>query len=204
MKCRRRRGIEPRPHPREGASAQLLSEAVLTMSRCTSSFSRRLFHRESTTCRPRRGMDVVKSNVTRCGTVEIHSKQGVGSRCVCAFRSRRDHRRLPNRVGNSSFVIPLDLVEECVELNPANAESTRLRQHTCTDRTAAHPLRTCSTCGRPGDAKACRGEMRHKQASRIVVDELLGELQASSSRYRGCSDSSRRRSSTFWAAARSR
>ncbi|NEK65482.1 MAG: chemotaxis protein CheA, partial [Xanthomonas perforans] len=66
------------------------------------------------------GMDVVKRNITALrGTVEIDSNAGVGTTISV---------RLPLTlaiingfqvgVGKSVFVVPLDVVEECVEFTP--------------------------------------------------------------------------------------
>jgi two-component system chemotaxis sensor kinase CheA len=131
------------------------------------------------------GMDVVKSNVTAMrGTVEIHSKQGVGSQV---------RLRLPLTlaiidgfqigVGNSSFVIPLDLVEECVELNPGpNAEIDRA----CGSITLHGSVLPLIRLRDMFDVRGSAGRREsvvvvrcgtNKRAG-IVVDELLGELQA--------------------------
>lgn len=128
------------------------------------------------------GMDVVKRNVMALrGSVEIESKEGEGTTVRI---------RLPLtlaiiegflvRVGNSSFVIPLEMVEECVESNLAGAmlESghryidlrgevlpfVRLREH----------FGVSGKGGRRESIVVVRcGNLR----AGFVVDDLLGEHQ---------------------------
>jgi len=77
------------------------------------------------------GMDVVRRNITALrGTVEIDSNEGVGTTMRV---------RLPLTlaiidgflvgVGASSFVIPLDMVVECVELSEAETAAAQGRDH---------------------------------------------------------------------------
>ncbi|MET0532965.1 MAG: chemotaxis protein CheA [Steroidobacter sp.] len=128
------------------------------------------------------GMDVVKRNVMALrGTVDIESKEGTGTTVRI---------RLPLtlaiiegflvRVGSSSFVIPLEMVEECVESNFAGAmlESghryidlrgevlpfVRLREH----------FGVSGKAGRRESIVVVRcGNLR----AGFVVDDLLGEHQ---------------------------
>jgi len=130
------------------------------------------------------GMDVVKRNITALrGTVEVHSEAGIGTRVRI---------RLPLTlaiidgfqvaVGPSQFVIPLDLVEECVELQQGGAGVV--------DEPAGHialhgsvlPLirlrdmfEIQQSAGRRQSVVVVRSAGRRVG---IVVDELLGELQA--------------------------
>ncbi|MBM0105655.1 chemotaxis protein CheA [Steroidobacter sp. S1-65] len=128
------------------------------------------------------GMDVVKRNVNALrGTVELDSKEGEGTTVRI---------RLPLTlaiidgflvgVGGSSFVIPLELVEECVELGDEH-RSTDGEQRYINLRGAVLPfirLREMfairSTAARRESIVVirCAG-----QRFGIVVDELLGELQ---------------------------
>jgi two-component system chemotaxis sensor kinase CheA len=77
------------------------------------------------------GMDVVRRNITALrGTVEIDSTEGVGTTMRI---------RLPLTlaiidgflvgVSDSSFVVPLDMVVECVELSPEETEASHGRDH---------------------------------------------------------------------------
>lgn len=77
------------------------------------------------------GMDVVRRNIADLrGSIEIHSTEGAGSTMRI---------RLPLTlaiidgflvaVGNSSYVIPLELVVECVELSAEDVHEAQGRQH---------------------------------------------------------------------------
>jgi two-component system chemotaxis sensor kinase CheA len=127
------------------------------------------------------GMDVVKRNIQALrGTVELDSIEGQGSTIRI---------RLPLTlaiidgfvvaVGDSAYVIPLDMVVECIELNAWAGDSgdgqclnlrgevlpyRRLRDHFATD---ADPVaRENVVVVRYGERKAG-----------LVVDKLLGEFQ---------------------------
>jgi two-component system chemotaxis sensor kinase CheA len=127
------------------------------------------------------GMDVVRRNIQALrGTIEIHSEPGLGSTMRI---------RLPLTlaiidgflvgVGNSTYVIPLDMVIECIELGAWSQENTegeylnlrgevlpysRLRDHF---EIAGEPAkRENVVVVRFGDAKVG-----------LVVDKLMGEFQ---------------------------
>lgn len=127
------------------------------------------------------GMDVVRRNIQALrGTIEIHSEPGVGSTMRI---------RLPLtlaiidgflvEVGQSTYVIPLDMVIECIELGAWSDESNdghylnlrgevlpynRLRDHF---EVEGEPLkRENVVVVRYGDTKVG-----------LVVDRLLGEFQ---------------------------
>ncbi|GFE83349.1 chemotaxis protein CheA [Steroidobacter agaridevorans] len=129
------------------------------------------------------GMDVVKRNVNALrGTVELDSKEGEGTTVRI---------RLPLTlaiidgflvgVGNSSFVIPLELVEECVELGDEH-RSPDGDQRYINLRGAVLPfvrlremfsLRSSASRRESIVVIRCAG-----QRIGIVVDDLLGEMQA--------------------------
>lgn len=130
------------------------------------------------------GMDVVKSNVTALrGSVEIDSVEGKGTTV---------RLRLPLTlaiidgfqvgVGNSSFVIPLDLVEECVELNPGDiGDADRPIGHISLHGSVLPLIRLRSLFdvdGKPGRRESVVVVRGGGRRAGIVVDELLGELQA--------------------------
>jgi two-component system chemotaxis sensor kinase CheA len=127
------------------------------------------------------GMDVVKSNVTALrGSVEIDSQPGLGTQV---------RLRLPLTlaiidgfqvgIGGSAFVIPLDLVEECVEFDAANgADQGRpfnlhgsvlplVRLHALFGIPARNERRASVVVVRAGGKRVG-----------ILVDDLVGEIQA--------------------------
>jgi len=124
------------------------------------------------------GMDVVRSNISALrGSVEVQTQPGLGSRFVI---------RLPLTmaiidgflvgVGRACYVIPLDMVVECMEFRGAASDShylnlrgevlpfLRLRELFGADGT--RPVRENVVVVKSGKAKAG-----------IVVDALLGEFQ---------------------------
>ncbi len=129
------------------------------------------------------GMDVVKRNVNALrGTVELDSKEGQGTTVRI---------RLPLTlaiidgflvgVGGSSFVIPLELVEECVELGDEHRAGGR--------RSALHQFaRAVLPFVRLREMFAIRSSASRRESIvvirsggkriGIVVDDLLGEMQA--------------------------
>ena len=127
------------------------------------------------------GMDVVKRNVEALrGTIDISSQEGIGTTM---------HLRLPLtmaiidgflvRVGASVFVIPLDMVVECVELPASERDVEReyinlrghvlpfLRLRTLFDLEGQAVRRENIVVVRYGNHRAG-----------LVVDDLLGECQA--------------------------
>jgi two-component system, chemotaxis family, sensor kinase CheA len=129
------------------------------------------------------GMDVVKRNVNALrGTVELDSKEGQGTTVRI---------RLPLTlaiidgflvgVGGSSFVIPLELVEECVELGDEH-RSADGDQRYINLRGAVLPfvrlremfaIRSSASRRESIVVIRCAGKRIG-----IVVDDLLGEMQA--------------------------
>jgi two-component system chemotaxis sensor kinase CheA len=123
------------------------------------------------------GMDVVKRNITALrGTVEIDSAEGVGTTVRV---------RLPLtlaiidgfqvRVGGSVFVLPLDMVEECVAFHDDSG-------HDYTDlRGEVLPvirLRELFEVEGPRGARLNLVVVRHGSArAGLLVDALLGEAQ---------------------------
>lgn len=124
------------------------------------------------------GMDVVRSNITALrGTVEVRSMPGLGTSVQV---------RLPLtlaiidgfqvRVGHSVFVIPLEMVDECVEYLGTPA------QHYTDLRGTVLPfirLRQHFALQGPGSARPNIVVIQHgSQRFGLLVDELLGEAQA--------------------------
>jgi two-component system chemotaxis sensor kinase CheA len=130
------------------------------------------------------GMDVVKRNITALrGTVEIDSVEGKGTRVRI---------RLPLTlaiidgfqvgVGHSNFVIPLDLVEECVDFDagarPDSGDQALNINLRGTVLPLVHLRQLFDIGGEPGRRQSI--VVVHWAGKRvgIVVDELIGELQA--------------------------
>jgi two-component system chemotaxis sensor kinase CheA len=128
------------------------------------------------------GMDVVKSNVTALrGSVEIDSQPGLGTQV---------RLRLPLTlaiidgfqvgVGNSSFVIPLDLVEECVEMT-ADSEAGASRGHIVLHGAVLPLIRLRDMFDIGGAPKRRESVVVVRGGGKragVVVDDLMGELQA--------------------------
>ncbi len=128
------------------------------------------------------GMDVVRRNIESLrGSVDVDSTPGEGSTVTI---------RLPLTlaiidgflvgVGDSSYVIPLDMVIECIELDDEERQNTGqgyielrgevlpyLRLRDVFDENQQHPERESIVVVQYGNQRAG-----------FVVDELLGELQA--------------------------
>jgi two-component system chemotaxis sensor kinase CheA len=123
------------------------------------------------------GMDVVKRNITALrGSVDVTSKEGAGTTVTV---------RLPLtlaiidgflvQVGGSVFVIPLDMIEECIEY------ATEPGQDYCNLRGQVLPLVRLRALFRIDGASTRRESIvvlkfgNHRAG--LVVDTLLGEFQ---------------------------
>ncbi len=123
------------------------------------------------------GMDVVKRNITALrGSVDVTSKEGAGTTVTV---------RLPLtlaiidgflvQVGGSVFVVPLDMIEECIEY------ATEPGQDYCNLRGQVLPLVRLRELFRIGGACTRRESIvvlkfgNHRAG--LVVDTLLGEFQ---------------------------
>lgn len=128
------------------------------------------------------GMDVVRRNIEALrGTVEIDSREGVGTTVKI---------RLPLTlaiidgfllgVGSASYVVPLDMVMECIELTEAERQETRESNY-INLRGAVLPFIRLREQFRE------RGKLSRRenivvvqyagQKAGLVVDELMGEFQ---------------------------
>ncbi|MDX1391254.1 MAG: chemotaxis protein CheA, partial [Rheinheimera sp.] len=128
------------------------------------------------------GMDVVKRNITALrGTVDLHSVAGQGTTVRI---------RLPLTlaiidgflvgVGRASYVVPLDMVQECIELSEADQRSTQLSKY-LNLRGEVLPLvflrdhfAVSGTAGRRQNVVVVKTAT---QKAGLVVDSLLGEFQ---------------------------
>jgi two-component system chemotaxis sensor kinase CheA len=124
------------------------------------------------------GMDVVRKNITALrGTVQVKTEPGVGSRFTI---------RLPltlaiidgflTGVAKSSYVIPLDMVVECIELADTSADRDYLNL-----RGQVLPyVRLRELFEVPGNQPSRENVVVVQYAGQkagIVVDQLLGEFQ---------------------------
>ncbi|WP_184378775.1 chemotaxis protein CheA [Xanthomonas arboricola] len=123
------------------------------------------------------GMDVVKRNITALrGTVEIDSSAGVGTTISV---------RLPLTlaiingfqvgVGKSVFVVPLDVVEECVEFTPDYASDYIDLRGSVLPYVRLRELFALG--GRPPARESIVVIRQGAQRFGLVVDTLLGEWQ---------------------------
>ena len=123
------------------------------------------------------GMDVVRSNIKALrGSVELESQLGVGTKVQV---------RLPLtlaiingfqvRVGNSVLVVPLEMIDECVEYTGDSSHRyTDLRGNVLP---FVH-LRQHFAIQGPGSTRPNIVVIRHgNQRFGLLVDELLGEAQ---------------------------
>jgi two-component system, chemotaxis family, sensor kinase CheA len=128
------------------------------------------------------GMDVVKRNITALrGTVEVHSEPGRGTRvCIRLPLTLAIIDGFQVGVGQSQFVIPLDLVEECVEMESAGGAAEDVGHISLHGSVLPlihlhHMFDIRQKPGRRQSVVVVRGAGKRVG---IVVDELLGELQA--------------------------
>lgn len=128
------------------------------------------------------GMDVVKRNIEELrGTVEIDSKEGEGSTFTI---------RLPLTLaiidgflvqsGETKYIIPLEMIQECIELSPAYKEHMK-GNHFINLRDSILPLLDIRTYFNEGESKSERENvvvLRYGDYKMgLQVDELYGEFQ---------------------------
>ncbi|ADR33634.1 CheA signal transduction histidine kinase [Sulfuricurvum kujiense DSM 16994] len=128
------------------------------------------------------GMDVVKRNIEELrGTVEIDSKEGEGSTFTI---------RLPLTLaiidgfliqsGDTKYIIPLEMIQECIELSPAYKEHMK-GNHFINLRDSILPLLDIRTHFNEGESRSGRENvvvLRYGEYKMgLQVDELYGEFQ---------------------------
>jgi two-component system chemotaxis sensor kinase CheA len=128
------------------------------------------------------GMDVVKRNITALrGSVDLDSQAGRGTRVRI---------RLPLTlaiidgflvgVGQATYVVPLDMVQECLELTDEDRQATRERSY-LNLRGEVLPLvylrEQLNAEGSPGRRENVVVVRCGEQKAGLVVDELQGEFQ---------------------------
>ncbi len=128
------------------------------------------------------GMDVVKRNITALrGTVEVHSEPERGTRvCIRLPLTLAIIDGFQVGVGQSQFVIPLDLVEECVEM-ASGANAADYVGHIGLHGSVLpliHLHHMFDIRQKPGRRQSVVVVRSAGKRVGIVVDELLGELQA--------------------------
>jgi two-component system chemotaxis sensor kinase CheA len=128
------------------------------------------------------GMDVVKRNITALrGTVEVHSEPGRGTRvCIRLPLTLAIIDGFQVGVGQSQFVIPLDLVEECVEMESGGSAAEAVGHISLHGSVLPliHLHEMFDIRQRPGRRQSVVVVRSAGKRVGIVVDELLGELQA--------------------------
>ncbi len=128
------------------------------------------------------GMDVVRRNIEALrGTVEIDSREGIGTTVKI---------RLPltlaiidgflMEVGNASYVVPLDMVMECIELGEPERQEARESSYINLRGTVLPFIRLrdhfCER-GKAGRRENIVVVQYAGQKAGLVVDELRGEFQ---------------------------
>ncbi|TAJ77839.1 MAG: chemotaxis protein CheA [Gallionellaceae bacterium] len=128
------------------------------------------------------GMDVVRRNIEALrGTVEIDSREGAGTTVKI---------RLPLTlaiidgfllgVGSASYVVPLDMVMECIELGEAERQETRESGYISLRGTVLPFIRLRDQFrekGKIGRRENIVVVQYAGQKAGLVVDELMGEFQ---------------------------
>lgn len=129
------------------------------------------------------GMDVVKRNIESLrGTVDVETAAGEGTKAVI---------RLPLtlaiidgflvRVGQSAYVIPLDMVLECIEMADAERSSGKAGSHYINLRGEVLPYLTLHDLfeeeAPPQERENIVVVHHGGQKAGLVVDTLLGEVQ---------------------------
>ncbi len=129
------------------------------------------------------GMDVVKRNIQELrGTVDIESHKGTGTTVSI---------RLPLTlaiidgfmvgVGDSSYIIPLDMVVECIELPKEDRENLSKRNYVNLRGEVLPYIRLRGLFNEPGKRSEYENIVVVQSAGQrigMVVDELHGEVQA--------------------------
>ena len=128
------------------------------------------------------GMDVVRRNIEALrGTIDIDSAQGVGTTIRI---------RLPLTlaiidgflmgVGSASYVVPLDMVMECIELSDTERQETREHNYINLRGTVLPFIRLREHFREQGQASRRENIVVVQYAGQkagLVVDQLMGEFQ---------------------------
>jgi len=167
----RSRGLVPESHiPGEAETYRLIFEPGFSTAEAVTNLSGRGV-----------GMDVVKKNIEALrGSVDVRSTPGAGATFVI---------RLPLTlaiidgflvgVGESAYVIPLEMVQECIELGEADAATRRDGFVNLRGEVLPY-LRLRDTFGGQAPPQARENIVVVKcgsQSAGLVVDRLMGEFQ---------------------------
>jgi two-component system chemotaxis sensor kinase CheA len=134
------------------------------------------------------GMDVVRRNITALrGTVQLDSEPGIGTTVRIRLPLTLaiiDGFRVG--VGKSSYVVPLDMVQECVELSEAERKAARERSYLNLRGEVLPYVSLREHFGVPAHFEVKGSGARREnvvvvqyagQKAGLVVDELMGEFQ---------------------------
>lgn len=128
------------------------------------------------------GMDVVRRNIEALrGTVDVNSNQYGGT--TVSIRLPLTLAIIDGflvRIGDSSYVIPLDMVNECIELEKGKHENTGMHGYINLRDEVLPYLRLRDYFNEPCEEKGMESIVVVKYGTNtagFVVDELLGELQ---------------------------
>ena len=129
------------------------------------------------------GLDVVKRNVNALrGSVDVHSVAGRGTTMrICLPLTLAIIDGFLVRLAGSSFVVPLEVVDECVELERSPDIDSGHRSYLNLRDQVLPLLRLREAFGVTGELRERQNVVVVKHARKragIVVDELLGEAQA--------------------------
>ena len=129
------------------------------------------------------GMDVVRRNIEALrGTIELDSVEGQGS----AVRIRMPLTLaiidgFQMGVGNASYVVPLDMVKECIELSPEERRKSKEHSYINLRGEVLPFIRLRDRFREQGQAGQRENVVVVQYAGQkagLVVDELMGEFQA--------------------------
>jgi len=128
------------------------------------------------------GMDVVRRNIEALrGTVDVNANQNGGT--TVSIRLPLTLAIIDGflvRVGDSSYVIPLDMVSECIELEEGEHKNTGMNGYINLRDQVLPYLRLRDYFDEPNENKGVESIVVVKYGTNsvgFVVDELLGELQ---------------------------
>jgi two-component system chemotaxis sensor kinase CheA len=129
------------------------------------------------------GMDVVRRNIEALrGSVEVESAEGVGTTVSISLPlTLAIIDGFSVNVGRSSYIIPLDMVVECIELSETDREVSRKKNYVNLREEVLPYLRLRDIFKVNGEKSKYESIVVVQSAGQrlgLVVDELNGEVQA--------------------------